>query len=265
MRNLNLLLLLVFLPLIAFGQPPGYLGKRASLNLTLSTTPVIAGPTKNDRGRRTLNPNAGSLGLNLEFEGNFNYVIGRYRSIGIIGGMYTTGHPFRVFNDGFTSALIPEGDGIFGERFNDYDLFFQLRVRSIGLILSRYKQIKGALAPIGNRFYWGIKRNFIKSEITDSNGAFNTNFNIDQTKAFNFLLLGWSNNQVFWDRVLFKTGLRIAMPLSLKYIRYASNGEDTHPNYFEDSNQVNHDVGIFRRILRHELFRLDISVGYLLF
>ncbi len=264
MHKLKLLLFILssLAPLILMAQPPGYLGKRASVNFTVSSLPVILGPTVNNRGRDYFGEKKKGIGFNYEFEGDFSYVVGRYRSLSLKVGQYYTG----ALSQAYTTPLGASG----GYGQDEHDLFHRVNVKSIGIILSRFKKEKGALAPIGNRFYWGVKRTFISASIAEMTTDYRDEvvgpifghrpINIDQSMNINFLVLGWSNHQVFWDKLILKTGFRIAIPFNLA--EYDFEGDSGGSTF---TNQENFESAINSRVVNHELFRVDIGVGYLLF
>lgn len=263
MHKLIVLLISIVTPLFIFAQPPGYLGKRASFTLAVSSLPVINGPTQNNRGRRAFEERKDGIGFNYEFEGDFSYVVGRYKSLGVKVGQYYTG----ALSSAYTRTVsAPEG--------NDYDiheLFNRVNVKSVGITYSKFKRGKGALAPIGNRFYWGLKQTYISAEILDKTTRYGGEglgivlghrpIEVDQKTRLAFITMGWSNNQVFWDKLILKTGLRLSFPLKGSAYNYSDSidGDDAY------TNQENFERAMHARIMAHELFRVDVGVGYLLF
>ncbi len=256
MKNIFLVFLLIgfLFPLMINGQAPGYLGKKAVVSLNYSVFPAFLGPTKNNRGYASFENESGessnNIGLNSELNLGFEYTIGRYRSLSLHLGQYATG------------VKMDDVETFSG----DYDLLLKANVRSIELIISRYKRKKAALAPVGNSFYWGFKRDFVKSSVKEeerlSNGTGAITPDFDQKVAFNFFLFGWSNNQVFWDKVFFKTGLHMAIPLKLRGL---ADLTDSNGSSFYDSNQEYYERNVYSRLVFHEFIRFDIGVGYLLF
>ncbi len=272
MKNLftTLLILLLILPLGLHAQAPGYIGKRASLMLNFSSFPAIAGPTKNNRGSsgRVFGEGEGRFGFNCEFEGQFSYALGRYFSLGIVGGQYATGTTSNA--DTFSEISNPQNYYL-----DHHEMFHRLNVRSLGLMYSTFNKGKGGLAPIGNRFFMSVKRYFINSEIiyqdtyyANSSAAAlgHGDLGIDESLNLTFFHIGWSNDMVLWDKVIFSAGFKLGAPLNLKF--YDSLTEEDSLSYFGDNpdeNQYKYEAAVFNRLVRHELFRIDFGIGYLLF
>ena len=253
------------------------MGKRASINLTFSSSPAIFGPTQNNRGNseRTFGEASGSIGLNYEFTGDFSYVIGRQASVSLMLGQYNTGLKTDANTIPIGLELIPPVGGLFQDEVDDHELLFRLNVKSVGIIYSKFKSERGALAPIGNRFYIGVKRNFVNASVIDKKTDFyyppfgslfgHNRLNIDEQKTFNYLLLGWSNNMIFWDKLIVKTGFRLGLPLDFDNYFYISNETSSAEGYSRNPNQFEYDAELFKRLAWHELFRGELGVGYLLF
>ncbi len=274
MKKINTLLLisLFFFPIFLLAQAPGYLGKKGFLSLTVSSLPAINGPTQNNRGGdfRTFGTSAGRLGFNYEFEGSFSYVIGRYRTISINAAQYYTGatHSAQTLTSGTVF------DPFSFNELDDHDLFSRLNVKSITLRVSKFNASKGALAPVGNRIYYGLKRSFISSNIVDKETRYynelgelfgHQKIELEQKMNLNFFQLGWSNDQVFWDKVILSMGIRFNIPLNIDLIRIAYEDKSYDPNYSTNPNQTDYDVAVFSRVFNHEIFRVNIGVGFLLF
>ncbi len=260
-----------------FSQPPGYLGKRASINFNLSSSPALIGPTQNNRGEadKTLGEGAGWLGINYEFSVDFSYVLGRHRSISLLVGQYYTGLKMNATTTPIALELISGGNAS-SNALDRHELLYRVNVRSVGIIYSKFKNERGALAPIGNRFYIGLKRNFANASVIDKRTDFydstfgnqfgHNNLNIDENKSFHYLLLGWSNNMVFWDQVIFKTGFRLGLPLDYGFYKYITNDtEDVTPEYNTNPNQFEYEADLFKRLAWHEFLRVELGIGYLLF
>ncbi|MFK7810653.1 MAG: hypothetical protein AB8F74_22790 [Saprospiraceae bacterium] len=259
---LSLVVAVFLLPFLSAGQAPGYLGKKAIISFSTSAIPTFNGPTQNNRGREPYFVGNGTYGVNYEFEGNFEYVVGRYRSVALSVSQYYTGAKL-------TAETRAREAGPFNDfGFDRHELFLRLNVKSVGLVFSRYKKDKGGLAPVGNRFYWGLKRSFISSKIVDKNTNYHNDefgpltghedLEIGNNFTQNYLFFGWSNNQVFWDKLVFKTGFRLALPLNLR--AYSDSESDS-----SFSNEEKHRINVANRLALHEAVRFDIGLGLLLF
>ena len=257
--NIFVIILLCIIPTLLHAQAPGYIGKRTFVSFGISAGMAIDGPTQNNNGSEFFgDTNQRSWGLNYEFEGNVSYVIGRYSTLGITVGQYYTGaiSEARTLSP-FFNPISSSG------QFDNHELFHRLNVRSISLSHSIYKKKKGALAPYGNYFFYGLGRKFISAEIIDKKTDYwagevfgNTELGIDSNIEYTPIFIGWASHQIFWDRVLLKVGIKISFPLN-----YSSWQESIN----ENTNQSNYSSEAFSRIYKHEVARFDIGVGYLLF
>jgi len=250
------------------GQAPGYLGKKAIIAFNLSSSVAFNGPTQNNRGKDGFGEPSGNYGVNYEFEGSFSYVIGRYSSLELAVSQYYTGVASSAETPALPLDLLDNG-------MDNHDLFHRLNVKSISLVYSKFKSNKGALAPIGNRLYYGLKRNSVSGSILDKRTNFyqenlglvlgHQPLNINQKMNIYYALVGWSNTQIFWDKMTFTTGLRFAIPLKLNLENYFDQDPRLHIDYFDDPNKALFETNVSSRINYHEVFRLNIGIGYLLF
>ena len=273
MKRISLLVVILNCFLITLnGQAPGYLGKKASILFNFSSFPAIVGPTQNNRGSndKVFGNGSGNIGINYEFEGHLAYATGRYTSFDIFVGQYYTG----ATSNATTQSLVPDPNDFYSDTDNHY-LFHRLNVKSVGITYSNFIKGKGALAPIGNRFFMSLKHCFITSEIIDKKTEYSRelgevighdNLNIDDKFALNFFHMGYSNKQVFWHKMIFNVGVRVGFPINLKYYNMYFEGDTRyHPDENISANQADYEYSVFDRLFRHELFRVDIGIGYLLF
>lgn len=250
--------LLLILPQTLHSQVPGYLGKKLYLTLGVSLGPALEGPTQNNNGSDFFGAsNKRSFGLNYEFDGALSYVVGRYSSVGISAGQYYTG----AISEASTISPFFTTNSSLAE-FDEHELFWRLNVRSINLIHSLYKRKKGALAPFGNYFYYGLGRKFISGSVIDKKTDYwasevfgNTELKIDDEISYTSIFIGWGSQQIFWDKVILKWGVKISFPLN--YVSWRAIDLDT--------NQGQYTGEAFSRIYSHEVARFDIGIGYLLF
>ncbi len=262
-----LLLTWVLLPVMALAQPTGYLGKRASIYVKFSSGPALWGPTKNDKGILAYDASTRDLGLNTEWEFGLSYAVERYKSLTLINGYYRTGLGITAFlpNFGQGEVQFNYNDSSLSKSEGSCTLLFSLRARSVGILYNVFRQRKGALAPMGNLFYLGFKRTFVKIALEESRSPELTDFIFDPTTGFNSLMIGWNNNQVFFDRVILKTGIRLNVPLHIRMIRYNVESINIHPDYDTNRNSAILEVSSLERLFRHELARFELGLGLLLF
>lgn len=265
----------LLLSFFLMAQPPGYVGKRLYTTFNFSSFPTVNGPTQNNNGLEYFGDvHDRDWGIDYELEGELSYVIGRYSSIGITIGQFYTG----LKSEAETESLGQENINFSNIQYDRHDLFYRLNVKSIGLHYSWYKSKKGALAPLGNHTYIGIETSFIKGEILDKKTIYSldefglgssighANLNVDPSTVYHSIMLGWSNNQILFDRLIFKVGLRFTLPLSLKVYNGNSRNEAVS-NFFYDDNP-NHSLfkaRTFDRMVSHQMLRINIGLGILIF
>lgn len=262
-----ILIPLLFLSILSNGQAPGYLGKRAILSLNFSSSIAFESPSQNNRGGEFFGEGSGDIGLNYEFDGTFSYVIGRYQSLGLGFSQYYTG----VSSEASTNAL-PDNASNFG--VDRHDLFHRLNVKAISLTYHRFKINRGALAPLGHNFYVGLRYSNVSAKVIDKRTFFaNTDqgllfghgkLGINQKHNIYSILIGWSYDRLFWDKVFFKTGVRLALPI-MPELRYWTGEAVDYPDYDQNPNQAIFEFNVFDRVLAHELIRFNVGIGYLLF
>ena len=158
---------------------------------------------------------------------------------------------------------------------DQHELFNRLNVRSINLTYQKFNGEKGALAPMGISWSFGIKYLFIDSEIIDKRTNFGREFGelfehgplLTPTEANFFVLkFGLENTQIIKDRIVFKAGLKFGLPLNQVYLsNLGSTIEGVYPSSTKEDEVVDFEFPVYRRLFFHELFRFDIGVGLLLF
>ncbi|MEM1323017.1 MAG: hypothetical protein AAGG75_22315 [Bacteroidota bacterium] len=273
MKNVYVVITLLFLasiPLLTTAQAPGYLGRRAFIGFTFSSSPAISGPTQNNNGENFFgNSNDRSWGINYELEANLSYVISRSMSLGLNLGQYYTGMTTTAETPSLARELLPFQN----DYFDSHDLFYRLNVKSLSIVVNKYKLAKGALAPFGNHVFFGLKRHFISGEIIDKRTTYESSFEeignvvghrnleIDDQLAYFSFLFGWARNQIFWDKFILKTGIRFAIPLGVAPINAIFDNNAYEP--FE--RQELYEDNVYNRLVRHEFVRVDVGVGFLIF
>ena len=269
-KKVIFLLFLIYIPILTNAQAPGYLGKRAHLGFTFSSSPAISGPTQNNNGDNFFGEeNKRSWGINYELEANFSYTINRFMSLGLNVGQYYTGMVSTAQTASRARELLP----VQNDFVDLHDLFYRLNIKSFSIVFNKYKLSKGALAPFGNHISFGLKRYFISGEIIDKKTTYDPlfevigrtvghrNLEIDDKLSYYSFLIGWAKNQVFWDKIILKTGIHFAVPLGSEQIAAILENSSIEP--FE--NQELYKDNAYKRISRHELIRIDVGVGFLLF
>jgi len=262
-------LLLIFLFSTGLhSQVPGFLGKRLSINIGAGFYPALEGPTKNNKGSvesiLSENPTKNTIGLNSAFEISADYAIGRYNSIGIYANQFQTGLTTRLH--------IPSGTSIF--LVFDAETFHILNARTYGIVYSKFKSGKGALAPIGRFTSYGIERVNVKGEISDFivinqkgittvDPAYVQNFEQEQN-IINFVFK-YMISIPLTDRVLIKPGGSLRLPLNLLIQNFEFGDRSIHEDWGFNFNQAYYTTDMESRIFLHSLVRFEVNLAYLLF
>ncbi|MEM0993103.1 MAG: hypothetical protein AAGI49_08695 [Bacteroidota bacterium] len=248
----------------AHAQVPGYLGKRTFFTFDIAAAAAIGAPTKGNAGT-----DAGNdlfiygVGLNYEWQAQISHVISRDKAIGLRLGHYTTA------TDSYAS-FATSGEELFPTDYTgpiqSDDVFFLPRVQSLGLVYMKFNQSKGAIAPMGSYKFFGLKRAFISNTgaIVDEQGEGSSSsgddISIDDRFGMNFFIMGASKTRIFADKMLFNVGFQVGLPLSFKYLQDDFSFSD---EFTKNTTRFRNSVG--HRIVGHELFRMNIGVGLLLF
>lgn len=248
-------------PFFGQAQAPGYIGKRASISVGMLGSASITGPSKNNRGDNAFGAiGQGKIGFNPELKVEFSYTTGRYRSIELGWSKYTTG---------LTSYA--EGDFRFSSGSTAAFLFSHLNVKSIDFAYSYYMRQQGALAPIGNRYFIGLKTSFISANLIGEGGNDFEEYNptdityedldVDTDLRITYFTAGWSISTVISDKVIFKAGMTTALPLSWIGDRDLIVLSDDR----SERTLAEYKRSTFFRLFRYESIRVSATIGYLLF
>ena len=268
-QRLIVLLAVVITPFLLTAQAPGYLGKRAAVSFSLSGGVTIDGPNQNNKGSEffgnQMSTDEGKIGFNHEFIFDFSYALSRYRGLQLSGSQYYTG----MLSEARTIAV--GGSGL-----DRHDLFYRLNVKSISLDYSFYSRKRGALAPVGSRYYFGLKTNIVSGKIIDKL----TNYfdpaigavlghkllEVDPKENLYYFTWGWSNSSVIADKIIFKAGISGAIPVDWIIGRGAFEAfEGQNGDYFYRNNQSSFEENVYTRLWAHEILRINIGIGYLIF
>ena len=270
-KRFSLLFLLMFCSFLTYGQSPGYMGKKTSVQFNFSSSPVWFGPTANNNGSDVFDTeDAGQykFGFNTKYGFSLNRSIGRRVSIEASVDYGKTGYFNNDGGETFETISVFDGAGT-GARDN-HKLFFNARVTDFALALRMFNRKKGSLSPLGLYFGPRIGYSIAQSEILDRKTNYHENS--DETKI-NSLGLTAQNQYYF---VGFTTGynriLKDAIVLNLSWDFSQYIGADLFPTQeFDDYGQTT--LGYYNRktkqgILRQRLsninvFLFRVGVGYL--
>ncbi|MEL6636446.1 MAG: hypothetical protein AAFW73_09015 [Bacteroidota bacterium] len=267
MKQLKLLTFLIgsLVPLLSAGQAPGYLGMRTTVGFTVSAFPATESPTQNNRGSNFFGDEGGGFGLNYEWELQLGYVLSRRKQLQLILGQYYTGvatsmSTFPRFQDPFSSLF----------NLDFHELFFRVNTRSVGLMMSSYGGKNGGIAPMGNRFFYGVKFSFLSSEIVDKRTTYSSPqsemlghepLDLKQRLLIPTFFLGWGNDLFLSDHLILGFGIRFGLSLG-NGLPLILNGDE---EVSATDTQARYRNALGRRHLLHEVLRFDLGLKYLLF
>lgn len=246
-------------------QAPGFMGKKATLSVNSASSIATFGPTKNNRGVDKFDSLEDDIGLNHRVDIDFSYVLARYSSVTLTLGRLATG----VSTSAYTKVAVPE---FYEESARDYhELFYRLKVNSVGILYNRFKPSKGSLAPMGQTFSFGLRRLFITGDLIEQNTKYHGNdgfehrpLNIQSDFALNFATCAWTYTHIVRNRFLLNLGFQVSVPVD--FGRYSNF---TRISILENEGRENYtdlyEAQVFGRLLAHEFYALKIGAGVLLF
>lgn len=236
---------------IGLGQsPPGYMGKKNTLGLGFGILPVINGPDVKNRGSYSFDNENDGIGFDWLFNAEFTRTVNRYGSVSLLINKSATG-----VNSSFTAPLRNEDGSLTSQEFF-HDNLLKADILSVGVLYNFFKRSKGGLSPLGNTFSIGLKRNMITTSIlqTEEGSPIESidRIGIDPKFGVTSIMLGWTNTQIFKDHFYFKTKFMFAGNFRLV---------DSLTSTFSFEPQSSFEFDVIERLIGHELFTVDISVG----
>lgn len=250
--NLILFFLVVLCPFMGKAQAPGYLGKKNSISVNFNNFLSFRGPTSQNKGNLdlTIPERKASWGFNYQVDAEISHALNRYNSLSLRFGNYRTG------------MVAPYQNFLFS------DLFHLVTANTIGLEWHRFNAAKGALAPLGNKVYYGLKRTALTSETIDPHSREtieDLEFEFERDLNLFFITYGMANTQIFWDKMMLTLGWEVNIPVNFTYLSAVISG-DAYSGFFGGSlNEDFYKSGLVSRIVSHEIIRFRVGVGYLLF
>lgn len=260
-----LFFLFTFSGFSAKAQSPGFLGKHTSINLHFTAFPAFFGPTANNKGRSSFFTGSGNTGWNYEYKLSIEQAVGRYTALSLTAGQYHTG---LVTN---ARTLEVESNQFGSTSYDKHELFYQLNINSLSVRWQKFFRDKGALAPIGDNWFFGYKHLFVSGDIIDKRTIYvngfpkiNRNLNIDDTQNFHVLFVGLNKTHAIGKRFLFRIGTTLGIMLDPQYI-FTSTDLKINEHYFDGTNTQKYRIRAFDRLRRQEFINVEVGVGYLLF
>lgn len=259
LRIIILLALIIVIPECLQSQSaPGYLGKKTTIGIGYGIRPSYFGPDKKNRGFEAYDNDKGSIAWDNIFAVELSHTFERYRSISLMLTKFSTGSVTY-----FRSPIILEDESLSDNEYS-HEYLSRLDVLSIGLLYNMFKPNRGSLAPMGNTFSFGLKRNMVNSskllayEYTGSTFTINddlSNLPIDPKFNFYSFVLAYTNTQIYGNNFYLKS--RFMFAGSVKGLIGAYGGLDD----FERTSQKQYELTAITRIQKHDLFSFDLSVG----
>jgi hypothetical protein len=172
---------------------------------------------------------------NFQYGGNLNMITGRYTQIGIGYNRYqmNTGRSYKLNS-------------------TNQELSTQLDGQNLSLLLRQFRKDRGGLAPIGKFFDLEL----IAAQMRYNDQLF-TDLDVPvysgkkpETQTRLQLQIGAGTQMIFWNRLVGTTGLRLAVPYTVKVA-----GKD---DPFFSEEDINRDYGMRR------VFSVFFGVGILL-
>lgn len=267
------IILSVSMSIESYGQVPGYLGKRLSIEYSTELAIAFKGVTQNNKGYGDVLTARGDYGSKKEFGLSYNhnakisYVVSRQRALGIQVSQYFTGMTTTMTSK---SILSPEF-------LDEHHNLHRLNVKSIGLIYTKFFDERGALAPLGSYYNLGIDKIWVTGDIIDR-AVYGPGFGDERLTVYNDLSIdqsldlfafsiGFGNTQVFYDRFLFKYGAVLRFPI---FNEFEGGEEALRGSYYSDNrfnsdpNQVIFEFDTFQRLFSHNFMKLEVGFGILL-
>ncbi len=243
---------ILFLSIPLQAQVPGYLGKRFLAGFSLNTAITFLAPSASNRGYGQVmdlfNGAKPSFALSNRYNLDLEYVTFRNASLGLSVSSYKTGFARTILIDRLNSSTLTN------------EFFFQINSLSFELKFKKYNLKRGAIAPLGAGFSWGIFVNFSNANIKDRINENDEAIDIpSKTSIYTYgLVLESSKNITLNDDFFLKYGYSIRLPFNVYSILNADsdNRYDYNPYVIENSTLL--------RVLVHDIFSFNVGVAYLI-
>ncbi len=252
----------------AVAQSPGYMGKKTSVQLNLSSSFAWFGPTTNNNGASAFNgePTKFGSGFNTKYGIALNRSVGRRVSFEASVDYGKTGYINE--QQWFETVSVFNGAG-YGS-LDRHKLFFNANVTDFSLAMRMFNRRKGSISPLGLYFGPRIGYTRVRSEILDRITDYHES---SEGRAINSL--GLLENNSFY-KVGFTTGYNrivkdaIILNLSWDFAQYIGGDiytdgviEDFDETVYEYFNRKEQQRILRQRLSNLNLFLFRIGVGYL--
>ncbi len=272
-----MLLLLALGSVAGYGQVPGYLGKRFSLQGEFHSFPTLKGPTAGNHSLELFSEDgdtqnfygnkSGGLGINWSAGAKLGYVVSRYKQV-----LFT----FDYLKTGMIQTAYSPAISTFGELgYDSHYLFYNLTGLTAGLGTRKFKSAKGALAPMGMYRGYSLSVTYLKGEILDKQttyaygGPEHASLGTDP-KHF-MLSAGYEvgTNIIIKDLLLLNLGLKFNLALSPRALKYSfREGVGWYPDDGSDQTYSEGNTSNFKdlaaaRFARHSFLMIYLGVGFI--
>jgi len=175
----------------AFGQAPGYMGKKLLITGEVSFLNALFNPNHN------MNSGLRNLSMNVRATTDLDLVIARNATIGATFDVFATGMEYDWNTERYTEWLVPNIDTLFGNaRITGY---------GYGINYKIFRKVsKNGIAPVGNYVKFDLMildtkvRAFDKSN--EKAHSFSTRF---LTPVFS---ITFGQQRIFWDFLILRSG-----------------------------------------------------------
>lgn len=195
----------------AFGQAPGYMGKKLLITGEVSFLNALFNPNHN------MNNGLRNFSMNVRATTDLDYVFARNGSVGATFDVFATGMEYDWNTERYTEWLVPNIDTLFGHaRITGY---------GYGINYKLFRKVsKNGIAPVGNYVKFDLMLLDIRVRAFDKSNeaahSFSTRF---LTPVFS---ITFGQQRIFWDFLILRTGIQLGfVPLGISpYMQKLNNG-----------------------------------------
>ena len=247
------------------GQVPGYLGKRLYVRADLSATPALSYPTANNRGVGGLYGDARpSLAFSTRLGVQAGYAISRKNAL-------TLGVDYLKTGAVVDNIVTPSLSTFVGSRsYDKHYLFYNLTGITAEVGYQKYKQKKGAIAPMGRYVGYQLAATLINGNIVDKKTTHNGEtikkhapLGIDPHYIQYAVTVEWGKNTIIADRFILNTALKLRVPLDAAAYSYSKASEPASAEQYAAYNKSTYNYYVAERMSNHTLISVRLGFGIL--
>ena len=263
----RLLFLLGVLCLSSVGgqaQPPGYLGKRLFVKAHFMASRSIEGPTAT---KRDIDLNGKSV-TNKRFGGQLGYALSRKHLLTFGIDRLSTGIEFQAST---LSANAPTANG----PFDYHDLYYRINGLTTSLGMRWFNATKGGLAPMGAYQGLSLELTFGKGKLLEQTTTFSGSaadgsrpLGIDPKHTYLAFAYEFGYNYVLFDRMLVGLAAQLSLPAphgSNLGALFSTFPDTLRTDDYEQYNQEFFENKLTDRLIRHNLYSINLSIGWLIY